>query len=365
MKTLRVFVPYSLPLSYLAAVAAGADGLLLFTPALILFVGVPIADRIVGEDRSQPVKSELGSLARRIATLAPSGFVVLNIVCLAVGIGVIAARAGAIGWLASTISLGAIGSIGISAAHELIHRKDRQSKIWGRAQLLAVAYIYFETAHLFGHHRNVGTSKDHSTARYGESLYAFIARTVPGCFSLSWTVQRSLLERQRRTLWHVSNLVLWGLVLEVLIALAIAWSLGGPALLAYLSSAGIAIFLLESVSYVEHYGLMRETSDSGHPRRVEAFHSWDSYYAISGAMSFMLQRHADHHCTATRAYSDLRVHADAPELPCGYPTMIALAMAPALWRRVMHPRLASAGVVRSTRSVRPSHRGRSAVGSEV
>jgi alkane 1-monooxygenase len=40
-----------------------------------------------------------------------------------------------------------------------------------------------------------------------------------------------------------------------------------------------------------------------------------------------------------RRYQALRHHDEAPELPSGYATMIALAYVTPLWRRVMDPRL--------------------------
>ena len=54
---------------------------------------------------------------------------------------------------------------------------------------------------------------------------------------------------------------------------------------------------------------------------------------------YHLQRHSDHHANPTRRYQALRDFEEAPVLPTGYAGMIVLAIVPAVWRRVMDPRV--------------------------
>ena len=54
---------------------------------------------------------------------------------------------------------------------------------------------------------------------------------------------------------------------------------------------------------------------------------------------YHLQRHSDHHANPTRRYQTLRDFEESPVLPTGYAGMIVLAMVPAVWRRVMDPRV--------------------------
>jgi alkane 1-monooxygenase len=54
---------------------------------------------------------------------------------------------------------------------------------------------------------------------------------------------------------------------------------------------------------------------------------------------YHLQRHSDHHANPLRRFQALRHFDEAPELPSGYASMIALALVPPLWRRVMDPRV--------------------------
>jgi alkane 1-monooxygenase len=54
---------------------------------------------------------------------------------------------------------------------------------------------------------------------------------------------------------------------------------------------------------------------------------------------FHLQRHSDHHAYPLRRYQSLRHFEDLPQLPSGYFGMFPLSYVPALWFRVMDPRL--------------------------
>jgi alkane 1-monooxygenase len=97
--------------------------------------------------------------------------------------------------------------------------------------------------------------------------------------------------------------------------------------------------LLETVNYIEHYGLSRARGDDGRYERVRPAHSWNSNRTLGRLLLFDLTRHADHHAHPTRPYLDLRHFDEAPELPAGYPTSILLALVPPLWFAVMHPAL--------------------------
>lgn len=63
-----------------------------------------------------------------------------------------------------------------SAAGALVFGIERG----GLAEVLlsSVGYGHFTTEHVFGHHRFVGTQNDPATARFGETFYAFLPRTV-------------------------------------------------------------------------------------------------------------------------------------------------------------------------------------------
>lgn len=93
--------------------------------------------------------------------------------------------------------------------------------------------------------------------------------------------------------------------------------------------------LLESVNYLEHYGLRRARAAHGGWERVRPVHSWNSNHTLGRILLFNLTRHSDHHAHAARPYAVLRHHDDAPQLPAGYPALILLSLVPPLFQAVM------------------------------
>ena len=232
--------------------------------------------------------------------------------------------------LGLALSLGTMtGAIGITAAHELVHRRTAIEKDLGLWLLLQVSYLVFEIEHIRGHHRYVATPRDTSTAKKGESIYAFVPRTIVGTYRIS-----AELERQAgRTGWrsHVNQYI----AIQVAAAAVIAAVFGWQALGWFWVQAGVAMFYLEAVNYIEHYGLERPMLASGRYAEVDETTSWDTYAAITNAFLFKLGFHSDHHIAAARPYPLLRQHDPADVLPAGYSAMILLSLAPPLWRSVM------------------------------
>jgi alkane 1-monooxygenase len=117
------------------------------------------------------------------------------------------------------------------------------------------------------------------------------------------------------------------------------WFFGTFATIAFLIAAFIGILLLETVNYIEHYGLSRNKTKSGYYERPQPNHSWNSDHQMGRLLLFELSRHSDHHYKASRKYQILKYHDDAPQMPTGYPGMMLLALVPPLWFYIMDPRL--------------------------
>lgn len=244
-----------------------------------------------------------------------------------------------------------IGSIGITAAHELVHKPRGFSKVFGRLGLSNVCYLHFEIHHIQGHHVLVGTEADKSTAWLGESLYRFLFRTVPGSVKESWEFESQRLHRRRISILSFRNqLFQFGLFQTVYVG-AIYYLGGWMGVGFFFVQAGIAVFMLETVSYIEHYGLLRNKRSDGKYEPMSPANSWDCYGRFSNYLVFQLQRHADHHAYPTRSFSDLHTWDEAPKLPLGYPWLIGIALVPFLWRRMMDPRVEVARQVHGAVSV--------------
>lgn len=322
------------PLFVLGVIRGGAWWLL----STVLVMGVvPILDWLTG-DALTADKLTLSNSQERVLEAAPVLFVLGNAA-------VVAFSARIFGGLTMTeklfavLSVGMIGSIGITAAHELVHKPHTLSKFFGRLGLANVCYLHFEINHIQGHHVRVGTKDDQSTAWLGESLYEFLFRTVPGCFKSSWDIEKERVNRRGAATLSLRNQMIQFAFLQCSYVAVICYISGWTGLLFFFLQATVAVCMLEAVSYIEHYGLLRNTRPDGKYEPMNPANSWDCYGRFSSYLVFQLQRHADHHSYPTRPFSSLQIAADAPKLPVGYPLLIGIAMVPFLWRRMMDPRV--------------------------
>lgn len=109
--------------------------------------------------------------------------------------------------------------------------------------------------------------------------------------------------------------------------------------LLFVLAAFMGGLLLETVNYIEHYGLSRNPTSEDQFERVQPHHSWNSNHIIGRLMLFELSRHSDHHYLASRKYQILRSFDNAPQMPTGYPGMILLSLFPPLWFKIMHQQI--------------------------
>jgi alkane 1-monooxygenase len=82
-------------------------------------------------------------------------------------------------WVGLVVAVGLFtGGIGITIAHELMHRTSRVERGLAEVLMFSVTYPHFCIEHVLGHHKNVATPLDAATSRLGESVYAFYVRVV-------------------------------------------------------------------------------------------------------------------------------------------------------------------------------------------
>lgn len=221
------------------------------------------------------------------------------------------------------------GVIGINVAHELGHRAKPFERVLARLLLATSLNWQFFVEHNRGHHKNVSTPDDPESARLNESLYAFWIRAVRDSMVNAFKLDQKEM--------------LAGITFECALSGAIFFVSGGAAAVGFFFAAMFGVLLLQSVNYIEHYGLQRRELAPGRFEPVTPRHSWDADPFLSRAILFELSRHSDHHAFASRKYPILRHHAGSPKMPTGYPGMILLALVPPLWRSVVHPLIQPAG----------------------
>ena len=231
------------------------------------------------------------------------------------------------------------GTFGINLGHELGHRRKGYEQQLAKAALASSLYTHFFIEHNRGHHAKVSTEDDPASAPQGRTVFGHWVRSVPGTWLEAWRIEARRLEKKGPKWWHPTN-EMWVLQLgQVAILLAILALLGPLALGGFVAAAVGGFLLLETVNYIEHYGLRRRETSPGRYERVRPEHSWNSDHPIGRGLLFELSRHSDHHANPGRPYQVLRSFEEAPQFPTGYPGMIVLALCPPLFFAVMHPRL--------------------------
>lgn len=233
------------------------------------------------------------------------------------------------------------GTIGIVYAHELMHQSDRLERWLADLLLASVLYSHFRSEHLRVHHLYVGTPRDAVTARYGEGFHRFFFRILRECPQSAWRAEVALLARKGKGPFVRENPFLLYAALQAGM-LVLALLVGGWAGLAlFVFQAFVAIWQVELVNYIEHYGLTRRYLGEGRYEHVLPRHSWNAAHKASNWLLINLQRHSDHHYKPDRRFPLLQNYAatEAPQLPYGYPVMTTMALMPNVWRRVMNPRV--------------------------
>ncbi|TSD99984.1 alkane 1-monooxygenase [Skermania sp. ID1734] len=246
---------------------------------------------------------------------------------------------GLISKIGLAFTVGVMGGVGINTAHELGHKKVELERWLSKITLAQTAYGHFYIEHNRGHHVRVATPEDPASSRFGESFWTFLPRSVWGSLKSSWHLEKARLERLGKSPWTLSNDVLNAWVMTaVLFGVLIA--VFGPVTIPFLLLQAVYGFsLLESVNYLEHYGLLRQKNEKGRYERCTPSHSWNSDHIVTNLFLYHLQRHSDHHANPTRRYQTLRSMEGAPNLPSGYASMISLTYFPPLFRKVMDHRV--------------------------
>jgi len=325
----------------LAAVTGNGSWLWGFTA--IFFVVIPLVDTIVGEDPYNPSKEEEKDLAKNdsyyknvlyLATAAQwAGLITMTYVVTQYS------------WawydiIGAVISVGALHAVGITISHELGHKvRDKHQVIAAKICSACSGYAHFNIEHNKGHHKHVATPEDPASSRMGESLYKFAIRELSGTAKRGWSLEAERLKRLNKPFFSVENELLHTLSITVVAYSALTLAFGWITLPFLIVTAAYGWFQLTMANYIEHYGLLRQKKDDGRYERCQPKHSWNNNFKATNLITLHLQRHSDHHAHPTRAYQILRDYPEAPQLPHGYPAMMALAMVPPLWKMVMDKRV--------------------------
>lgn len=231
------------------------------------------------------------------------------------------------------------GVIGINVGHELGHRNNRLDEFWGEILLLTSLNTHFLPYHNGGHHFNVATPKDAATARKNELLYIFWIRSHFTSYIQAWQIENKRMKDSEKNWLHIQNRMIIYTLANLILLGTIFFFYGWFGLVAFLGAAVFGILLLETVNYIEHYGLLRNKNEYGRYERVKRTHSWNSDHVVGKIMLFNLSRHSDHHYNGSKHYQLLKSLPESPQMPTGYPGMMLLSLFPPLWFKLMNKKI--------------------------
>ena len=310
-------------------------------PTIYMYVFIPLFDLIVGEDLNNPPEEVVEAMA------ADPFYRIL----LHAAVPVFYASFFVAAWFVGTQDLpwwaiivfaygvGALHGDVLTIGHELGHKTNATDRFSAKLINAIIGYGHFCIEHNRGHHVWVSTPEDPASSRMGESIYQFAGRELPGTFKRGWEHERLRLSKSGRSFWSPSNEILQGYAITLTIAITCVALFGWHMVPFLVIHHFTGWFALTQANYVEHYGLLRQKLPNGRYEPVQPRHSWNTNHIVSNLLLFHLQRHSDHHANALRPYQALRNFPDLPRLPSGYPGTYALAMIPAIWFRVMDPKV--------------------------
>jgi alkane 1-monooxygenase len=338
----KYLIAYVAPLA--GFIGLYAEGIWSFGSIYVAFVFIPIAEQFLPKsDYNFPAEEE----KKRIDIKLFDWLLYLNIPILYLLIAYYFTKVGNEGLffyerLGMTLNVGlVVGSIGINVAHELGHRTRRYEQQMAKILLTTALYTHFIIEHNRGHHKRVATDEDPASAKMNEPIYAFWLRSVSGGYINAWKLEQQRLHKSGWPFWSWQNEMIRFTLLQFSYLLAIGLIFGWEMIPFATAIAVVGFLLLESVNYIEHYGLRRRKTATGRYEKVGPQHSWNSDHELGRIFLYELTRHSDHHYKANRKYQVLRHFEESPQLPLGYPASILLALVPPAWFLYMNPKVKS------------------------
>ncbi len=230
------------------------------------------------------------------------------------------------------------GSIGITTAHELIHRQNKYMRGIGVLLLVLCCYGHFRIEHVYGHHKHVATKEDPATARRGENFYFYFIRCVINSVISSWNIEKNILDKKNINTLSLQNRMLHYFVLEIIFLFIAFFIAGINGLVFVFFHSFVSITLLELVNYIQHYGLERKMQNGKYERFTD-HHSWNSRHISANWSTFNLGLHAEHHQSASKHYPLLSQEEKVIEMPANYSIMLIMALIPPLWFFIMNRKI--------------------------
>ena len=337
-------IKYLLPfIIYVGAIRSfHTQGIVVWFPLILAWVIIPLAELFIKPDSKNMgvVEEELAKTDKIydfiLYIIVPLQFIALYFFLKNISDPTLA-------WYDTAGRIGVMGLLcgvfGINVGHELGHRVNVFEQTMAKMLLLSSLYMHFFIEHNKGHHKRVATPEDPSSARLGEWIFTFYFRTVIFSYLSAWKIAGNDTRKNGKAAFSLFNEMIQFQLVQIAFVILLFFLFGWLATVYFLAASVMGFLLLETVNYIEHYGLQRKMTGDGKYERALPVHSWNSDHVIGRLFLFELSRHSDHHYLASRKYQVLRHHDDAPQMPTGYPGMMILALMPPAWFWIMNKKI--------------------------
>ena len=303
MRDLKYLFAYSVPLSVF--ISFESVGLGTYTTVMYAFIILPILDIISGSRSENLSKDQVNDKKSKwifdvmLYLNLPIVFGLLFLVCTKIE----TQEYDVYEFIGLGLSTGILlATNAINVAHELGHRTPYFERFMGKCLYIPCLYMHFYIEHNFGHHMNVATPNDGATAKYNQTVFSFWITSVTKQYVDAWKHQINLLTTKKYPFFSVKNDMLWYHLIQPTYLFGVFYFFSIDTMLFAIASGVVSFLFLESINYIEHYGLRRFKTASGRYERVQPQHSWNSNFNIGRIVLYELTRHSDHHYKSSKKY---------------------------------------------------------------
>ena len=344
MRKFKYFGAYLIPLFGLFTFKS--TGIYAFFGLFFLYVLVPILEQILPLSSYNLKKAEK-ELAKESSFFDLTLYLLVPLhlfVIYSFLITVSSAAISALDLTACVLMMGTIlGVNGINVGHELGHKTNHPFKMFlAHVMLTTSIQNHFVTYHNSGHHRDIGTPEDFSSAKQGDNFYYFALRSQIGGYFKTWKLESKRLTALGKNKL-INPMIIYTLI-PILFLTTIYFFFNFNTMLIYGITGIYGISVLEAQNYFAHYGLRRKKQENGRYEKVQPKHSWNSDHLIGRVLLFELTRHSDHHHMGAKPFQLLESKKDSPLLPFGYPMMLMLSYFPFIFKPIMKKHLNLYGI---------------------
>jgi alkane 1-monooxygenase len=269
IKDLKYLMSYSIALIAFLGISLG--GIYNYLAVIYTFIFIPLLEIIIKRSNEKYTENEISNrlldpffdilLYLNIPLVFSIFFFSLNKLTLASSISDL------IGIILSTSIV--MATNGINVGHELGHRKSIFSRTCSKLLYLPCQYMHFYIEHNYGHHINVATPEDPATAKYKQNLYSFWVTSVFRTYLSAWKIQFKLLKISKRGFLSIKNDMIFYTLFQFIFLFIIYSYFGLYITLLSIIMSIISFLFLETINYVEHYGLLRKKESNGRYERVK------------------------------------------------------------------------------------------------